>query len=516
MEKIKMKDKIGRHLLVLPFLLLFTSCNDFLEREPLGTQTRNDSSASSFEGQVMGLYADLRSEGTSGLQFVAIHSIRSDDADKGSTVSDGVDAEAMFDNFGYVATHWLLQAYWTDHYELIHHANSIITDIERQGNLNDIDTKINMGEAKFMRAYAYFNLVRAFGEVPKIDFKISVAEDANIPKSSVDDIYALIDADLAYAVTALPAQWSEDFKGRLTSGAAYVLQARTFIARQNWPGAYAAAKAVITSGIYDLNTPYDKIFREVGELNSGSIFEIQALYTKTDNYGITYASRQGVRGSGDWNLGWGWNTPSDNLAAAFEQNDPRKDATLLYAGQKNEPYGEVVPAATAEVPRKYWNKKVYTDPAIRLETDSKFGEWVNLRLIRYADALLLAAEAANEIGGKEMIQEASGYLNQVRNRASGGDARKLPQRNTTDQVQLRDYIRHERRVEFAMEHERFFDLVRWGVQDEKNGVAPDQVYDVKTFHSIGKTAYERKHRLLPIPQTEIDKSNGVLKQNNDY
>lgn len=505
-------------LSALSLLLCCTSCTGFLSREPLGTLTQGDfDEGGSFEGQVMGLYADLRSEGTSGLQFVAIHSIRSDDADKGSTVSDGVDAEAMFDNFEYTATHWLMQAYWTHHYQLIHHANSVIADIEQQGDLDDYTTRVNMGEAKFMRAYAYFNLVRTFGEVPKVDFKIQVAEDANIPKASVDDIYSLIDSDLAFAASTLPLTWDEQFKGRLTSGAAQTLQARTFVTRQMWQQAYAAAKAVISSGVYDLNTPYEMIFRESGELNSGSIFEIQAHYTKSDNYGITYAGRQGVRGSGDWNLGWGWNTPSDDLAEhAFEENDPRKDATLLYAGQRNEPYGEEVPAPTSELPRKYWNKKVYTDPAIRLEVNSRFGEWVNVRLIRYADALLLAAEAANEIGGEEKTKEALDWLNQVRNRASGGDARLLPQRTTTDQAELRDFIRHERRVEFAMEHERFYDLVRWGIQDEKNGLTGNEVYDIKTLHAVGKTHYERRHRLLPIPQQEIDKSNGILKQNPDY
>lgn len=268
-------------LAALSLLFLFTSCSDFLSREPLGTLTKDDfEEGGSFEGQVMGLYADLRSEGTSGLQFVAIHSIRSDDADKGSTVSDGIDAEAMFDNFSYVATHWLLTAYWTHHYQLIHHANSIISDIEELGDLSDYNTKVNMGEAKFMRAYAYFNLVRTFGEIPKIDFKVQVASEANIPKSSVDDIYALIDADLAFAVGALPTKWPEEFKGRLTSGAAYVLQARTFVTRQNWQGAYTAAKAVITSGVYDLNTSYDMIFREVGELNSGSILKYRPCIRK--------------------------------------------------------------------------------------------------------------------------------------------------------------------------------------------------------------------------------------------
>src|SRR3546814_8518661 len=218
------------------------------------------------------------------------------------------------------------------------------------------------------------------------------------------------------------------------------------------------------------------------------------------SYGLNSASRQGVRGAGEWNLGCGWNTPTESLASSFDPGDPRKDVTLLYAGQVYEPYGESVPPATANVPRPYWNKKVYTNPAIRDATGSQGGQWFNMRVIRYADVVLMAAEAANEAGNSAKALE---YLEQIRERARGGNDAVLPEVTTTDQVALRNAIRHERRVEMGMEDERFFDLVRWGI-----------VQDV--MHAAGKTGYQHRNRYLPIPQPEIDKSGGVLIQNDDY
>ncbi|HWL00350.1 MAG TPA: RagB/SusD family nutrient uptake outer membrane protein, partial [Parapedobacter sp.] len=118
----------------------------------------------------------------------------------------------------------------------------------------------------------------------------------------------------------------------------------------------------------------------------------------------------------------------------------------------------------------------------------------------YADVVLMAAEAANEIGNTDLALD---YLEQVRARARGSNPDVLPPVTTTDQEELRQAIRHERQVELAMENERFFDLVRWGI-------------DVDTFHAAGKTGYQTKHRFLPIPQVEIDRSGGVLIQNPNY
>jgi hypothetical protein len=165
-------------------------------------------------------------------------------------------------------------------------------------------------------------------------------------------------------------------------------------------------------------------------------------------------------------------------------------------------YGETVPPVPV-VPRPYWNKKVYTNPADRAAKNSRFGQWMNHRIIRYADVLLMAAEAANELGGAQNTADALAWLEMVRARARGSSTTILPKVTTTDQNELRKAIQHERLVEFGMEEQRFYDLVRWGT-------------DVDVLHKAGKTAYQVKHRLLPIPQAEIDKSGGVLIQNPDY
>lgn len=488
--------KSGVLALAFTSLLGLAGCEDFLDRKPLGRYTQDDLTSGSFESQVFAAYAGLRHFGISGLPLAAIHNFRSDDADKGSSVSDGIDAENIYDKFQYTKDHWLVNSYWTGHYALISQANNVIAAADELTN-PDQATMINRAEAKFLRAFAYFNLVRTFGQVPKIDFRVTDPAQANVPKATEAEIYALIDADLQDAAANLPAGWPPQFVGRLTNYAAKGLQAKTFLYRKNWSAALSAAKAAM-AGPYNLDTPYERIFREEGENSSESLFEIQAVYTQAQtNLGVQYAQIQGVRGAGAWDLGWGWNTPNESLAAAFEEGDPRKDATLLYSGRVNTPYNENVPPKTANVPRDYWNKKTYTNPGVRNATNNRFGLWMNVRILRFADVVLMAAEAANELGN---TQEALDYLEMVRARARGNNANVLPEVTTTDPVALREAIRHERRVELGMEGERFFDLVRWGIAQQV----------------LGPLGYQNRNRFMPIPQGEIDKSNGVLVQNPEY
>lgn len=474
---------------------------NFLDREPLGRYTTDDLPAGSFESRIFGVYGALRAEGMSGVKYVAVHGIRSDDSEKGSSVSDAVDAENFFDRLQYTKDFWLLNDYWGDHYKTIGLANTVIADIDSI-KATDAPTLTIRAEAKFIRAYTYFDLVRAFGEVPKIDFKVTNQAQANIAKSTVNEIYALIDADLQEAAAQLPLTWENRYIGRLTRGAAKALQAKTFLYRQNWNAALAAAKEVIASGRYSLLGSYEGIFREEGENSSESIFEIQAYYSPTQDLGIQQAVAQGVRGAGAMDLGWGWNTPTRRLYNAYEAGDPRRDATLLYSGRVNPPYNELIPDSTATIPRPFWNKKVYTNPTVRATLNQRQGRWMNMRVIRYADVLLMAAEAANELGGVQNTTDALAYLEMVRARARGGNSTLLPRVVTTDQAQLRAAIRHERRIELAMEYDRFFDLVRWGVAEA-------------VFQEMGIT-FEPRDRYLPIPQPEVDKSGGVLKQNPAY
>ncbi|MGJ7031101.1 RagB/SusD family nutrient uptake outer membrane protein [Niabella hirudinis] len=500
---------------ILLFVLVtgaFTSCQkNFLDREPLGRYTEEDVPIGALDSKVFGMYAILRRAGFNQNTYLAIQSFRADDAQKGSAASDGAAYALMYDDFQYVANNGALQTYWTDHYAAILAANKIIEDVDSVGAAADPATLINRAEAQFIRAFCYFDLVRTFGRVPKIDFTGDAAA-LNIPKvGDVSELFALIDADLNNAVNVLPVDWEPKYIGRLTKGAALGLQTRAFMWRSNWAAALASAKALMGLNKYRLvlNTPatnnngYRFQFTKEGENGSESLFEIQAYYVPTNDQGIEYALPQGVRGAGSWNLGWGWNTPTSVLENEFETGDPRKAATLLYSGQADPYYGAVLPAYPGTVAQPYWNMKVYTNPADRITLNNNFGKWMNHRIIRYADILLLAAEAANELGGAQNTTDALAYLEMVRARARGSNAAILPKVTTTDQAQLRDAIRHERMVELGMEEQRFYDIVRWKI-------------DVVVLPAAGKINYQAKHRLLPLPQGEIDKSGGVLIQNPDY
>jgi len=482
---------------VLIALVAISSCKKpFLDRKPLGRFTEDDIPAGSLEGKVFGAYAVLRNNGFNNHLYLGIASFRSDESEKGSTVSDGAVHGRMYDDFEYDPTNGGIQTFWSDHYLLINNCNDIIETADSLG-ATDPATMVNVAEAKFLRAFGYFDLVRAFGQVPLIDFTGTPTE-LNIPKSPVADIFTLIDADLTEAESMLPATWDR-YPGRLTNGAAKALHMRTYMWREQWSSALSLGTDIINSGRYSLVADYGSQFRNTGENGPESIFEIQAFYTPTNDQGIIYANVQGVRGAGAWDLGWGWNVPTQILVDEFEDSDPRKTATILYSGQTDPLFGETVPPVPT-VPRPYWNKKIYTNPADRQALNNRFGRWMNHRIIRYADVILMAAEAANELG---QTADALTWLEMIRARARGSNAAILPEVTTTDQGEIRTAIRHERMVEFGMEEQRFWDIVRWKI-------------DVDVMHAAGKTAYEVKHRLLPIPQGEIDKSGGTLIQNPDY
>lgn len=490
--------------------LTFISCNDFLDRDPLGQFTEDDAPNALVGGKMYNVYYLMRDYNiTAGIPAFMIHMVRSEDSEKGSDAGDGADQAAMYDDFEYTASNGTLGAYWGQNYKIIYQCNEILDDIAKSGSPEDTENIRTKGEALFFRAYCYFNLVRAFGEVPLMTAKVVEASDANIPKTTVEKIYAQIDSDLTEAAESLPLRWTSDYTGRITWGAARSLHARTYMMRNDWENMYTAATEVTGSGIYNLNTPVDKIFTVEGENSGGSIFELQCEATdamKQDlSIGSQFCEVQGVRGADEWNLGWGWHMATKLIGEAFETGDPRKNASLLYfrksikdpitPANTNDPYGES-PVSTAM--GGFFNKKAYTDPALRKKyTNSGF--WMNIRLIRYPDVLLMAAEAANEKG---LTGEANGYLEQVRAHARGTLTGVLPEVESTDQSVLRDAIRHERRVELALEPDRFYDLVRWGIAQE-------------VLQAAGKT-YQPKNALLPLPQTEIDKSNGVLIQNPNY
>jgi hypothetical protein len=487
-------------------IILSTGCKkDFLDRQPLGQYTTDNfpypQGAGPYDQNIYAAYASLRTYQTTVFGFVGAVSIRSDDADKGSTDADAPE-QIQMDNFPVMATSSLTNDLWTGYYATISDCNVILNQVAKDSTNTPESTKVlAQAEARFLRGYSYFMLVRLFGNVPIIDTVLANIGASNIPQSLPAEVYGFIEQDLQFAATNLPLRWDAKYIGRATSGAANGLLAKAYLYEKKWQMAMNTAAIVISSGVYDLNTPYDKIFTEDGENSSGSIFEIQAYADanhKSDSYGCQYANVQGVRGSGNFDLGWGFNVPSTQLVNAYETGDPREASTILVTPSlAPTKYGEVFPAE----PNPRYNMKVYSNPTIRNTVGNRFGYWMNVRILRYSDVLLMYAEAANELG---QTDEALEKLEWVRARARNGDNSILPPVTTTDQSALRDAIRHERRIELAMESERFFDIVRWGISDS-------------VMSAAGKADFNSsRDALLPIPQAQIDLSKGVLHQNPGY
>lgn len=370
----KLKHKILTLIAGTLTTFALTSCNDFLDRDPLGQFTEDDAPNALIGGKMYNVYYLMRSYNiTAGIPAFMIHMVRSEDSEKGSDAGDGADQAAMWDDFQYTASNGTLSAYWGQNYKIIYQCNEILDDLENSGNKDDLENVRTKGEALFFRAYCYFNLVRAWGEVPLVTFKVKEASDANVPKAAVNEIYEQIDKDLTEAEKCLPLTWTSEYTGRITWGAARSLHARTYMMRNDWDNMYDASTEVIKSGLYNLNTPVDKVFTVEGENCGESVFELQCESTdalkNSDVIGSQFCQVQGVRGAGDWDLGWGWHMGTTLLGGAFEPGDPRKDATLLYFRRSisdpvtpentNKPYGES-PVSTAM--GAYFNKKRIPNP----------------------------------------------------------------------------------------------------------------------------------------------------------
>jgi len=525
-----MKNKIKIFAALMAFAgiaMLLDGCTKFLDRKPLSA-TADDlgSGSGTFEKKALGLYSALRGDaGFSTLAWLDFHSIRDDDAQKGSSISDGAEINAEFETFQYTKNDWATNAYWGDHFNMIQLANEIIHDADSIKPTDEGSLR-NVGEACFFRAYAYFELVKAYGEtyLPLENFYYTSPNQQIVPNAQPGQIYALIDSDLTVASTNLPATWAtatgNSNLGRLTSGAANTLWAQTYLFRGNWARVIGLCNQVISSGQYHLDPSFVDIWKDglngAGKCGPESIWELVNYVgpNQTPWIGTQWGTSQNVRQGGasvDWNLGWGWNTPTQNLVNAWDSaTDPRRDATILFSGRYDGGtatggYGNTLPAYNPGVllDQRYWNKKVYSDPQMRSFTgqigSGGGADWIDHRILRYADVILMLAEASNETGDGATAES---NLEAVRARARGaGDPTKiLPHIAYASQSQMRQAIKDERRWEFAMEGYRFYDLVRWG--------------DATSV--LGSLGYQPKNALYPIPQPIIDQFLGKLTQNPNY
>ncbi|MHC2991239.1 hypothetical protein OB13_06435 [Pontibacter sp. HJ8] len=471
---------------------LLASCSeDFLDVEPEGVGKGEEFFTTPEHARlaINSVYGNLREWNVIAFAHLAVTTITSDDAAKGSVPGDAGFLDE-YDNFTITSTDGQLNGYWNGQYQAINLTNQVLTNVPLIAMDAGQKERI-LAEAKFFRAYHYFNLVRAFGGVP---LRLAVPlpgeqEDPatlNIPRASREEVYAQIIKDLTDASQVLQPSYSAAERGRVTKGAALGMLAKVQLYQRNWQEVINLTNQVEGLG-YNLVQDYYSIFRISGEHNVESVFEIEAQ-TIPGNCGASnsqWAEVQGVRGQ----FGWGFVEPTQNLVDAFEKGDKRMEATILFRGEKT-PEGDVI---NPDAPNPRYNQKAYVPSFVTNECG--YGKDQNIRILRFAEILLIRAEAANELG---MTAQALADLNRVRVRAG------LAPIASVSQEELRKRIWQERRVELALENgDRYFDLVRQGRAAE-------------VLQAQGKQFKAGVNEVLPIPQQQINLSGGPLTQNPGY
>lgn len=393
-------------------MILLLGCKNFLNQPPLGEQT----SETFFKTQQDAIdatnatYSMLRDWQVHVFSWIGLTEIVSDNADKGSTPGDASFLQNLNDlqfDPGNVA----FSDPWAGYYKGIYRANLAILNIP---NIT-MDTNIRdrlVAENRFLRAYFYFFLVRAFANVPEITQPLN-PNQYNQTNASPDSIYALIERDLLYAIQNLPekSQYSSSDIGRATKGAAEGLLAKVYLYRKDYTNAQKYAENVISSNQYSLPANYAGMYTVAGQNNSGTIFSGQCVATASGDGGSQYGQVQGVRGNP--NLGWGFDNPSMNLINSYDEGDPRQEATVLFVWEQT-PDGTVVHKNPNMIDEHY-NQKVYVPESALI--GGQGDNPANIRILRYADVLLIASEAAYQ---NNQVSTAQNYLNMVRHRARSG------------------------------------------------------------------------------------------------
>ena len=479
-------------MFAVALLMMVTACRKKFLEEPVRNQTPSDffSNPDAPSQLVTAVYNQLYEWQQHSFSWIGISSIADDDAEKGSDPGDTGTDKDQLDKFTFTSSSLSFNDVWESNFKGIARANQALYYLPQFNNISEGQKARYIAEVKFLRAYYYWNLVRCFGGVPKVTKNIETQEDianANV-RASAEEIYTFIRQDLTDALSVLPASYGADDLGRPTRGAAMGLLAKVALYQKDWAFAKNMSNQLITSGTYSLVNDYSSIWKESGEFNSESLWEINGKGTDPNKGLVGYFVVQAPRGAGG--LGWGFNTPSQKLVDAYEPGDVRKDATIIFSGQTL--WDGFVTNAAAPNPR--YNYKCYISKTMETFNGNDNETNKNLRVIRLGEIYLIHAEAAVELGD---TAEARVSLNTIRNRAG------LANTTAITASELKDAIYRERRVEMAMEHDRMFDLRRTG----RAGTV---------LRAAGIPFVDGKHELYPIPQRQIDLSGGKLTQNPNY
>jgi starch-binding outer membrane protein, SusD/RagB family len=500
----------------LAFILLIavTGCSkDFLDRDPyIGSSLGNFyQTAEDAEAAVIACYAPLQVEISDGAHFRWYYGdIVSDDSDKGGSGDTDEPDLLEFESFIGDPSSGIVLGEWKTAYKGITYCNIALENIPGI-EMDELQKLAFLGEAKFLRAYWYFNLVTVFGGVPLVTRTLSPSEYAQA-RVSANEVWAQIEEDLVDAAASMPEKsaYGTGQVGRATRGAANALLAKAYLYQGNWSACRSRCEEVAGSGEYSLAPDYGSIFTDAGENGPGSIWEIQYMNASGGNWGAQFWSEgtytnvfQRARGTFS---GYGFNLPTQDFVDEFEtweetigtetitKVDMRKGYTVYQLGDNAGDWGVVTEDATGN-PAPYYARK-YFNPASEL---APFGDpnpngGSNDRVIRFADILLMHAESCNHLGDDaaskvslKMVRDRAGVLWSEVASLAGDD--------------LLEAIWHERRVELGLEGHRFFDLVRQG-----------RAADVLSEQGF----ISGKSELFPIPTAEITLSNGLLDQNPGY
>ncbi|SFD00099.1 Starch-binding associating with outer membrane [Algibacter lectus] len=424
---------------------------------------------------------------------VILGEIASDNTLCGGESATDVVAWQQIDDMIHTPVNAELKKLWEWMYAGVNRANFIL---EFQDKTDFEGKEIILGEAHFLRAYYYFELVKWFGDVPLKETRFVLGDETSVPRSPAADVYALIEADLKYAVDNL--NYTAPQVGRTTKGSAQALLGKAYLYQNKFTEATTVLDQLITEGPYDLVSDYDTIFETDGENNIESVFEVQysdaegagfeCLQCSEGNVAVGFNGIRNYTGP-TFDSGFSFNVPTQEVVDEFEAGDLRKDVAILdieaWATANNATYGE------GNEHTGYFNRKYIARKGDLNTGDQNLTNPNNYRAIRFADVLLMAAEAYNR--GEISDSKAQGYLNRVRERAFG-----TANDVTSTGATLTDAIAHERRVELVGEGHRFFDLVRTGRGAEIDGFTAG------------------KNEVFPIPIEEIQFSNGNWVQNDNY
>lgn len=465
--------------------------SDFLDLAPISQQNSNNfyKTGEDMKNALTAVYGSLQ---YGGLYYSSMHIIgdlRSDNTEI-TNPNAGADQQAV-DDFTNTAINSISSTTWNAHYQGIQAANLVIEKIEAVTMDASLKARYS-GEAKFLRALMYFNLVRIYGDVPLVTKVINNPQEGyEYGREPIAKVYAQIVADLVDAGASLPYEFTGADKGRATKGAAMALLGKVYLTQKEYTLAAQKLKQVIDDAQltkYQLLPTYAGVFGVTTENNRESIFEVQ--FKKGSNgEGSPFTNQFAPIGSGTAvvSIGnpLGQNIPTAGMNNAYEPNDGRKDISMKTS----------YVLAGKPVVHNYVVKYTGT-PAAKLDSDNN---WI---VLRYADVILMYAEVLNEQG---FVPDGPAFtlLNQIRTRAG------LPVKTSTDsnpalqiatQDEFRLAIEKERRVELAFEGHRWFDLVR-----------TDRALTI--LAGEGMQSYQN---LFPIPQSQIDINPGLITQNPGY